>query len=56
MGTSTNCVPNFLLVKVCHQARYKEIAQKFKQGANLSVRAGAIAPGSQLTAPDKHKN
>jgi hypothetical protein len=26
------------------------------QGANLSVCSGAIAPGNQLTAPDKHKD
>jgi hypothetical protein len=25
------------------------------QGANLSVRSGAITPGNELTAPDKHK-
>jgi hypothetical protein len=26
------------------------------QSANLGMRSGAIAPGNQLTAPDKHKN
>jgi hypothetical protein len=26
------------------------------QGANLSVRSGAITLGNQLNAPDKHKN
>jgi hypothetical protein len=32
------------------------IEKNISQGANLCVRSGAIAPGNQLSAPDKHKN
>jgi hypothetical protein len=33
---------------------FVRIIHKCYQGANLSMRSGAIAPGNQPTAPDKH--